>query len=89
MNSLENSILVVFSWRIDIAPTMGEDYSANSPLVEQTQHVANGSAAYALPQGCFIAVEEGLSKGLISGRSFSHVDGPDASNVFGAIVEGV
>jgi len=87
-NSIEDSILVAFGWRGDTAP-IGEDYSANSPLVEQTQHVAAGSVAYSIAQGCVIAVEEGLSQGVISGRSLSHVEAAFGNNVAGYIVEGV
>ena len=87
-NDFAGSILIAFGWRVDPGE-MGEDYSANSPLVEQTQHVAKGSKAYAVPHACVIAVEEGLSKGLISGRSFSHVDNATGAYTAGVVVEGV
>lgn len=85
-NNIEDSILVGFHAGSSL---LGESYIANSPLILQTQHVGQGDGPYALIGCVALAVEEGLSTGLISGRSFSDPDNSGSRNAYGIIVEGV
>ncbi len=84
-NNVEGSMLVAFA-KANSFP-IGEDFDANVPLVEQTEHTSEGAQGYAIPTNTIIAVEENLSEGVISGRSFT-ISGATERTV-GIIVEGV
>ncbi len=92
-NNIENSILVGFS-AVQANSDVGnniEQYTANAPLIEQIEHISEAPGGYiAIRQACIIGVEEGLSVGVISGRSFSHpnIAIPGDPVNFGIIVEG-
>ncbi len=91
-NNIENSILVAFSSdQLDLNPGSNKEaFIANAPLIEQAQHASEGIAGYTPPrQGSIVAAEEGLSVGVISGRSFSNpISFLGNETNFGVIVEG-
>ena len=69
-NNVGGSMLVAFEKAATNIPPMSDALSGNTPLVDQIQHSSRGTAGYAIPANALISVEENLSVGLISGRSF-------------------
>ena len=87
-NTIENSLLVALG-AADIPSTPpGTSFTSNSPLVQQIEHKARGSAILSIYVGVVIAVEESLPVGTISGRSFSNTSVGSFDVTAAAIVEG-
>jgi hypothetical protein len=61
-------------------------WDANSPLIEQAQHIGVGSNAYEQEWSQILATEDDLTVGTISGRTFSSVFNTGATRIAGIIV---
>lgn len=81
---VENSLVVAFA--VTETNSTNENFVSTAPLIDKIQHACNGSIAYSLPYGIIMAIEEGLSAGTWSGRTFTNPSTDELFKICGGII---